>query len=194
VARYALVYASSEGHTKSVVERLAADVAAEHHDVDVVDHRAATAAAAALQASDAVVLAGSVHMGRIHRGLARFAARRAEALAARPSALVVVCLTATKPGAEAESTMRGYVDAFLASTTWRPDVVEFVAGALRPARLGPLQRAIIAIVARQDGLTVPPGGVEFTDWEALDRFGRTVSAWFPRVGVITRAPGPTGRA
>ncbi len=187
MASYVVVYASSEGQTRLVAERLADELRAAEHDADAIDFRAADVHAA-LEAADAIVLAGSVHMGRLHRGLAGFASRCAPALSDRPSALVVVCLTASKPGPEAEATMNGYVDAFLSSTTWKPDVVEFVAGALRPSRLGFLQRKLIAIVSRKEGLAVPPEGIEFTDWEALGRFARALSAWFPRVGVATRAP------
>jgi menaquinone-dependent protoporphyrinogen oxidase len=187
MASYVVVYASSEGQTRSVAERLADELRAADHDAHAVDYRAADIHAA-LEAADAIVLAGSVHMGRMHRGLAGFASRCAPALSDRPSALVVVCLTASTPGPEAEAIMNGYVDAFLSSTTWKPDVVEFVAGALRPSRLGLLQRRLIAIVSPKEGVMVPPEGVEFTDWEALGRFARVLSAWFPRVGVATRAP------
>jgi menaquinone-dependent protoporphyrinogen oxidase len=193
MARYVVVYASKAGQTRTVAERLADDLRAAHHDADVLDYRSPRAAPA-LEAADAIVLAGSVHVGRVHGGLARFAARFAVTLSERPSALVVVCLTASKTGPEAEKAMAAYVDAFLATTTWRPDVVEFVAGALRPSRLGVLHRTLISIVSRQESIVVPPEGIEFTDWEALGRFARALAAWFPRVGVATRAPRRAPRA
>jgi menaquinone-dependent protoporphyrinogen oxidase len=193
VARYVVVYASREGQTRAVAERLAESLRADLHDAEAIDHHAPTATTS-LAVADAIVLAGSVHMGRIHGGLARFAARCAMTLSERPSALVIVCLTATKTGPEAEAILGSYVDTFLAGTTWKPDVVEFVAGALRPSRLGYLRRRLIAFVSRQEGLDVPPEGIEFTDWEALERFAQTLSGWFPRVGVVTRAPGSVPRA
>jgi menaquinone-dependent protoporphyrinogen oxidase len=193
MARYVVVYASREGQTRSVAERVAEELRAQAHDADAFDHRAAEAEAAVAHA-DAVVLAGSVHMGRIHDGLARFSERCAVPLSGRPSALIVVCLTASKHGPEAEATMQGYVAAFLRATTWKPDVVEFVAGALRPSRLGFLRRTLVTFLSRQEGRPVPPEGVEFTDWEAVQRFARTLSAWFPRVGVATRAPRRAPRA
>jgi menaquinone-dependent protoporphyrinogen oxidase len=192
MARYAVVYATGSGQTRRVAERLCQGLSAEGHETVLLDHRDGRALAA-VAGADAAVLAGSVHVGRVHRGLARFVTLHAELLAERPSALVIVCLAASKCDSSSHEVMEGYVSELLADTTWRPDVVEFVAGALRPSRLGPLHRRIVSFLSRQEGVDLPPDGIEFTDWEAVQRFGRSLSAWFPRVGVAKRAPGQISR-
>jgi menaquinone-dependent protoporphyrinogen oxidase len=192
VALYAVVYATGSGQTKRVAERLCQGLRSEGHETQLIDHREGRAPDA-VAAADAAVLAGSVHMGRVHRGLARFVTLHAELLAQRPSALVVVCLAASRCDASSQTVMRGYVAELLAGTTWLPDVIEFVAGALRPSRLSALQRRIVAFVSPQEGVDLPPDGIELTDWERVGRLGRSLAAWFPRVGVAKRAPGHVSR-
>jgi len=187
VARFAIAYASSEGRTRSVVERLAEALRGHGHEVSIDDVASASADDAISQA-DAVVVAGSIHGGRMQPRLVRFASSNGVALSERPSALVVVSMSAASSDASIRSRQHEYLTTFLACTPWRPDVVEFVAGTLQPATLGPFRRAQAARVARQVGVD-PRGEVDFTDWAAVRRFAASLARWFPRVGVPIRAPG-----
>jgi len=190
VARFAIAYATSEGRTRVVVDHLADALRAHHHQVTVHDVGDSGAAAAVTQA-DAVVLAGSIHGGRLQPRLVGFASVHGVALAERPGALLVVSLSAASRRAEIRQRVDEYLRTFLACTPWRPDVVESIAGALQPDRLGPIRRSVAARVARQVGLD--GGAHDCTDWQALQRFADSIARWFPRVGVPTRAPGGADR-
>jgi menaquinone-dependent protoporphyrinogen oxidase len=187
VARFSVAYASSEGRTRVVVDHLADAMRDRDHQV-TVDDVGTPHAADALRLADAVVLAGSIHGGRLQPRLVRFASAHGVALSERPSALMIVSMSAASSDAAVRARQQAYLDTFLAATPWRPDVVEFVAGALRPAALGPWRRAQAARVARQVGVD-PKGEVDFTDWSSVTRFAESLARWFPRVGVPIRAPG-----
>ena len=187
MARFSVAYASSEGRTRVVVDHLA-DALRQHGHQVTVDDVGTPSAAETLPAADAVVVAGSIHGGRMQPRLIRFASMHGVALSERPSALMIVSMSAASSEAAVRARQHEYLATFLANTPWRPDVVEFVAGALRPAALGPLRRVQAARVARHVGVD-PKGEVDFTDWGSVARFAQSLARWFPRVGVPIRAPG-----
>ncbi len=187
MARFAIAYASTEGHTKAVADHLAVAVRAFGHVVSI-DDVGAPGAAAALAVSDAVVVAGSIHGGRMQPRLVRFASAHGVALSERPSALLMVSLSAAVRDPRGRERTQEYYSTFLACTPWRPDVVEFVAGSLRLGTLGPIRRSLAGRMARQLGMPIDHD-LECTDWEALRRFAESLARWFPRIGVPTLAPG-----
>ncbi len=187
MARFSVAYASSEGRTRLVVDHLADALRAHDHQV-TVDDVGTPNAAEAVALADAVVLAGSIHGGRLQPRLVRFASAHGVALSEHPSALMIVSMSAASSDATVRERQHEYLATFLAATPWRPDVVEFVAGALRPDTLGPLRRSQAARVARHVGVD-PKGEVDFTDWGSVKRFAESLARWFPRVGVPIRAPG-----
>ncbi len=191
MARFAITYATSEGQTRAVVDHLAVALRAYGHIVSVQDV-ATTDTVATVAASDAVIVAGSVHGGRLQPRLVRFVSAHGVALSEQPSALVIVSMSAAVNQARVHARLQEYLATFLACTPWRPDVVEFVAGALRPAELGPIRRSLAARMARQIGLPSDTD-LECTDWDAVRRFAESLARWFPRVGVPIRAPGRSRR-
>ncbi len=191
MARFAITYATSEGQTKAVVDHCAVALRAYGHIVSVQDVATADTVAT-VAASDAVIVAGSVHGGRLQPRLVRFVSAHGVALSERPSALVIVSMSAAVNEARVHARLQEYLATFLACTPWRPDVVEFVAGALRPAELGPIRRSLAGRMARQIGLQSDTD-LECTDWNAVRRFAESLARWFPRVGVPIRAPGRSRR-
>ena len=191
MARFAITYATSEGQTKAVVDHVAVALRAYGHIVSVQDVATADTVAT-VAASDAVIVAGSVHGGRLQPRLVRFVSAHGVALSERPSALVIVSMSAAVNQARVYARLQEFLATFLACTPWRPDVVEFVAGALRPAELGPIRRSLAARMARQIGLPSDTD-LECTDWDAVRRFAESLARWFPRVGVPIRAPGRSRR-
>ena len=192
VARFAIAYATSEGQTRAVVDHLA-DALREHgHQVTVDDVASTENAVGSVTAAQAVVVAGSIHGGRMQPRLVRFVSSHGVALSERPSGLLILSMSAASRDAEARARLDAYLSTFLACTPWRPDVVEFVAGALRPGGLGPIRRTLAARLARLVGLPTDTD-LDCTDWDGVRRFADALARWFPRVGVPTRAPGGSYR-
>ncbi len=192
VARFAIAYATSEGQTRAVVDHLA-DALREHgHQVTVDDVASTENAVGSVTAAQAVVVAGSIHGGRMQPRLVRFVSSHGVALSERPSGLLILSMSAASRDAEARARLDAYLSTFLACTPWRPDVVEFVAGALRPGGLGPIRRTLAARLARLVGLPTDTD-LDCTDWDGVRRFADALARWFPRVGVPIRAPGDSHR-
>jgi menaquinone-dependent protoporphyrinogen oxidase len=91
-------------------------------------------------------------------------------LAARPSALVSVSLSAAHPARERDA--ERYIREFIEETGWRPDSTLAAAGALRYTRYGLLKRIMMKQIASKDGLpTDTSRDHEFTDWKQVSAFG-----------------------
>jgi menaquinone-dependent protoporphyrinogen oxidase len=184
MTRVAVLYATSEGHTRTVafrvVERLARlDVVAEAHDVGSPD------ALVALDASEAVILASSIHVGAHQPQFVAFVKQNRELLDARPTLLLQVSLTARAHGDEAHQQIEGFEKAFEEAAGWHPGRWEPVAGAVPYRQVGPLKRWFMRFVmGRVGGPTDTSVDHVFTDWDALDA---AIARFAEEVGVISAA-------
>jgi menaquinone-dependent protoporphyrinogen oxidase len=168
MATILMVYGSREGQTRKIVEFLAAEMGSSGHRVEVVD--AASSATEWRQPEpDAVLLAGSVQVGRHSPALITFAKENRPLLDSLPTAFLSVSLAPVKPGGAADA--RQYVEGFLTETGWSPGRVATAAGALRYRRYSFLKRLLVRRIARREGLpTDTSRDHEFTDWAALRGF------------------------
>lgn len=175
-----IVYATREGLTRRVAERVAAAMRAQGREVDVVDaaDRSAAAAVDVARCAGAIV-AGSVHAGRHEPELVAFAAAHGAALDGVPNAFLSVSMAAAdavhidEPALRAESQAERdkAVEDFVTATGWRPKVVKPVAGALQYTRYNWLIRFGMRMLAkRKHGPTDTSRDYVFTDWDDLDRF------------------------
>jgi menaquinone-dependent protoporphyrinogen oxidase len=166
-----ITYATSEGQTALVADRLARAVRAAGLGAMAVnvDHARANPAG-----FDAVIVASPIHMGRYDARIVRFAKENAEALNARPSWFVSVCLTEAQP--EKHPAVQAIIDKFLAETGWKPRGTASFAGALKYRSYNPLKRLLMRWIVRSTGSTDTSHDYEFTDWGAVDEFGRMVAA------------------
>jgi menaquinone-dependent protoporphyrinogen oxidase len=171
-----VVYATTNGHTARVAARLGATldgagVTARVHDVRAIGREVSP------RGYDGVSVAASVHQGRHQREIAGWVRAHHTPLALRPSALVSVSLSAADGAAEARGATRRYVDEFTEETRWSPNATACAAGALRFGDHDLPTRILMRLVARRHGQT---GDLcendEYTDWAAVDGFGRRFAA------------------
>jgi menaquinone-dependent protoporphyrinogen oxidase len=167
MARILVVYGTMEGQTRKVAE-FAADLArVEGHDVEVVAVEAVTPTHT--RYVDAVLLAASIHVGRHKPAVHAFVRQALPLLSATPSAFLSVSLSAADERRSGDA--RGYLDAFLADTEWRPALREVVGGALRYTEYGMLKRLMMKHIARSHGLSGDTSrDHELTDWERVRAF------------------------
>src|SRR5690349_4005281 len=183
MAKLLIAYGTSEGQTRKIAGRIA-EVARElGHQADVVDSAAGTPPAR-LREYQAVVVAGSVHVGKHQPSLVRFVRANAAELAHLPTAFFSVSLSATGsdlPGA------RKCADAFLRETGWTPSAVRLTAGALMYSRYGFVTRWLMRRIARKAGHeTDPSRDYEYTDWAKLRaEVEEFLPAAVPAAGTLT---------
>jgi menaquinone-dependent protoporphyrinogen oxidase len=178
----AVFYATREGHTRKIAERIAADLRLRGALVDLFDLR--TSPAPDWSKYSAACLAASVHVGQHEREMVTFATRHRTLLADLHAAFVSVSLS--EAGAEdlsrspsdrraAAADAQRMIDAFIARTGWTPAHVLPVAGALAYSKYNFLVRFLMKRIARRAGApTDASRDYEFTDWGALDRFVDTL--------------------
>jgi len=169
MARVLIVYATTEGHTARVAQRIAQRLQGGAHRVQLL-RAGSPRAELDLAGFDAVIVGASVHYGRHPGHLGALLRRHHAALAARPGAFFSVSLSAGGPGAKPPAARR-YVDTFLRQAGWQPQLTEAFGGALQYSKYGAFKRLLmIAFVGLAGGDTDTSRDYEYTDWDAVDRF------------------------
>ena len=140
----AVLYATREGQTRHIAEHVAARLRSRGLTVEL-EHVAHLPLGFSLSGHAGAILAASIHMGEHEREMVKFVKRHRTELESIPSTFLSVSLSeagvereATSPAlrARSESDVRAMIEAFIAETGWRPQVVRPVAGALQFSRYG----------------------------------------------------------
>jgi menaquinone-dependent protoporphyrinogen oxidase len=171
VSRILVVYGTTYGQTERIARRIGRGLAQAGHDPRL--ERGERVDVAALDTCDAVVVAASVLFGRHQPYIVDLVRRHADRLNALPTAFVSVCANADSADASRRTEARGYVDALLHRTGWRPVDTRSVAGAIAYTRYNLLLRWVMKRICRRSGLpTDTSRDHELTDWSAVDAFAR----------------------
>ncbi|HEY1957840.1 MAG TPA: flavodoxin domain-containing protein [Polyangiaceae bacterium] len=181
--RIGIFYATREGQSHKVADHLAAALLARGLSVSVHDVRDGEAAEA-LARSQAVVVIGSVHMGKHEPELVTFVNANHAKLDATPPAFLSVC--GAESGAEQAATLDAraaaakhvaeQLEAFEKATAWHPARVVPIAGALRYTHYNPLVRWVMKRISRSEAMpTDTSRDYEFTNWGALDEVARQLA-------------------
>ena len=164
-----ILYATIEGQTGRIAERMAATLRNHGH---IVESHSADAVPASLDwaAFDGIIIGAAIHYGHHPSYLRTLVRRHRDALAARPSAFFSVSLSGGGPGAKPEAARR-YLDKFLRQTDWHPEQAASFAGALQFSKYGAFKRMLmIVFVGLAGGDTDTSRDYEYTDWDEVGRF------------------------
>jgi menaquinone-dependent protoporphyrinogen oxidase len=162
-----IAYATTEGQTARIADHIA----------DVIQKRGIEARAIDLKRSariplddyDAVIVGGSIHMGKHQNDVADFVSANRVRLERLPSAFFSVSLAAHGDLENAEA----YVANFEQQTGWHPTKIGLFGGALLYRQYGLLRRYMMKRIVRDK-----PGGLSadtsrdhvYTDWAQIERF------------------------
>jgi len=178
VARILILYGTTDGHTAKVAAGLAVacrDAGAAPTVVNAADARTVRP-----DDFDRVVVAASVHIGGYQGAVGRWVRRHRDALNARPSAFVSVCLAILQPEAKPQREARAIAARFLARTGWRPQEVKLVAGATPFTRYGWAKALVMRRIAARVGAGADRHrDYVYTDWDDLHLFGRRFAETHP---------------
>jgi menaquinone-dependent protoporphyrinogen oxidase len=182
-----LYYATRDGQARRIAERIAARLA--ERGIDASPHDLATSPPPALAGDAApIVVVAAVRYGRHLAAAARFLAAYARAMAAPPLVVASVNLTARKPGKDGPDSP--YLGKWLARHRLRPALATAFAGRLDYRRYGWVDRQMIRLIMRlTGGPTAADTAVEFTDWDAVDRFALRIAELHRAVvGTVEHTP------
>jgi menaquinone-dependent protoporphyrinogen oxidase len=177
MARILILYATTEGHTARIAERIARTIRGQGHSVEA--HPADSGRTNPDWAAyDGVIVGASIHYGR-HPGYLRAWVHEHRALlVARPCAFFSVSLSAGGPGAKPKAA-QCYLEAFLEQVGWRPRQTAVFAGALQYSKYGAFKRLLmILFVGLAGGDTDTSRDYDYTDWNAVERFAEACARPF----------------
>lgn len=177
MASVLIVYASKEGQTRRIAERLAETLTRCGHVVRL----AASEPFPRVGEYDGVIVAASVHVGHHPRSLARAIRAHRTVLEHLPTGFLSVCLSAAGGDPLHRAEADGYLREFLRRTGWQPELAATVAGAARFSRYGFLKSRIVRAMVRGARLGGGLRDQEYTDWNDVRRFAEAFNALLERV-------------
>jgi len=176
--RVGVFFATREGHTQRIAQRIAEDLRILGFDVDLLAVRQAIPFS--LSNYSAAVLAASVHQGNHEKELIQFVKDHRSELETMTTAFLSITLS--EAGAErldatpAEHAqfvqdVEQMLGKFFKETKWHPTLVKPAAGALLYTRYNYLVRVIMRMIAKKVGAgTDTSRDYVYTDWVGLDKF------------------------
>jgi len=169
-------YATTEGQTRRIAERIAATLRERGLSSAAFDVASTKASSIDWNEVDGVVLGASLHIGKYRRQAGEFARTHREALNALPSAFFGVSLSAASRNQEEVEAARKLAHAFAENAGWHPHRIASLAGTLAYTRYGFLIRFIMRRIARKEGApTDASRDYELTDWAEVARFANEVA-------------------
>jgi menaquinone-dependent protoporphyrinogen oxidase len=174
--RVPVLYATTEGSTRRIAERIAATLRERGLSSAAFDFASREAASMDWQQVEGVVLGASLYRGKYQPRAVEFARVHRDALNARPSAFFGVSLSAASRNPEEVEAARRLARGFAESAGWRPFRIESIAGTLAYTRYGFIIRFIMRWIARKEGApTDTSRDHELTDWREVARFAQEVA-------------------
>ena len=175
MTRILVLYATTHGHTGKIAARIAETIGPE------AELRSAdTAKGLAPWEYDAVVVGASIHAGHYQKTILNWVDAHSVALSSMPSAFFSVCLTAADDTDEAREASQRYIDEALDKTGWSPRLARTYAGALQYREYDLFTRLLIKLMMKHGGHpTDTSRDHDFTDWDAVERFGRECAQLVP---------------
>lgn len=176
--RVGVFFATRQGHTQRIAERIAADLLVHGFDVDLLAVRRPLPYS--LKNYSAAILAASVHAGSHEKEMVQFVKEHRPELERIPTAFLSVTLS--EAGAEMAGktpvehaqfaqdvdTMLGR---FFQETRWHPTLAKPVAGALLYTHYNFLLRLVMRKIAKKAGASTDTSrDYVYTDWVGLDKF------------------------
>jgi len=173
MARILLLYSTTDGHTVEICNRIKRVL---EDDASTVEMRDIKDEPDLQQGSfDKIVIGASIRYGK-HQPVVNTCIKRNQAvLEAHPNALFSVNVVARKPEKNTPET-NPYLQKFLKKIDWQPQHLGVFAGKIDYPSLGFFDKHMIRFILwMTKGPTDPTGTFEFTDWEKVEEFGRSVA-------------------
>lgn len=178
MAKIIILYSTTDGHTIKICDRIKQSIESQGDEVTVV--AIDDAIDGGLDSFDKIVIGASIRYGKHQPKVFQFIEDNLATLEAIPSAFFTVNVVARKPEKNQPDT-NPYLIKFLKQTPWKPDLLGVFAGKINYQMYKFMDRTMIRFIMWiTKGPTDPSTNVEFTNWEKVDEFGKTVSSMSPR--------------
>jgi menaquinone-dependent protoporphyrinogen oxidase len=161
-----IAYETTDGQTARIADRLADVIRSRGLEADALNLKLSQSVS--VDGYDAVVVGGSIHMGKHQEDVVEFVRKNRADLDRLPSAFFSVSLAANGDLANAEA----YVENFMQQTGWRASKVGLFSGALLYRQYGFLKRYMMKRIVRdKPGMSTDTSrDYVYTDWDQVRRF------------------------
>lgn len=173
MSRTLIAYSTVDGHTLKICGRLKQWLERAGHAATLLDIRDGVAFDPS--SFDQIVVGASIRYGKYRPAVFGFIDANRRALEQKPSAFFSVNVVARKRGKDTPAS-NPYIGTFRRKTSWTPREVAVFAGQLDYPKLGLFDRQVIRLIMwLTNGPTDPTSCVDFTDWQAVERFAQRIS-------------------
>ncbi|MGD8559834.1 MAG: menaquinone-dependent protoporphyrinogen IX dehydrogenase [Gammaproteobacteria bacterium] len=165
-----ILYATTEGQTAKIAERMAEILRQKEHEV-ITQSGEQLPATFKPEQYDAAIIGGSIHMGHYPGYLNTFISKHRDWLNTVPSAFFTVCMGIRSKQSESREEAAAYSENFIKETNWHPALTATFAGAVKYTQYNFITRFIMKRISKQEGgSTDTSRDHEYTDWDAVTRF------------------------
>lgn len=173
MANILISYSTTDGHTRKICERMQDVLEQQAHEVTLVS--VSDNPDLDLSLFDKIVIGASIRYGKHRPEVVAYINRNARLLASKPGAFFSVNVTARKPDKNTPET-NPYMPKFLNKINWHPDKLAVFAGKIDYPKYSTFDRMMIRFIMwMTKGPTDRNAVVDFTDWQAVEKFGKVVS-------------------
>jgi len=172
MATVLVLYSTTDGHTKKICQKLRSVIEQRGYEVKLISIDDESDVDPGR--FDKIVVGASIRYGKHNKKVIDFVARNRKILETKPSAFFSVNVVARKPD-KSQPDNNPYMRKFLAQVPWQPDEVAVFAGKIDYQKYRFLDRMTIRLIMYiTNGPTHPETVADFTDWEKVESFGRTI--------------------
>jgi menaquinone-dependent protoporphyrinogen oxidase len=166
-------YATTEGQTRRIAERLASILHDHGFDSRAIDMAGPEAADIDWTRVHGVLLGASLHAQRHQKAADRFVRAHVADLNYVPSGFFSVSLSAASKNPEEVAAAAQLARAFPEARGWKPAIIASLAGRLAYLEYGFLIRLVMQWIARKEGApTDTSRDYELTNWEEVEKLAR----------------------
>jgi menaquinone-dependent protoporphyrinogen oxidase len=173
MASILITYSTTDGHTRSICERLKLVIEEQSHSVVIsamADHPDID-----IEPYDKIVIGASIRYGKHQKQVFEFIQRNQSILDGKPNAFFSVNVVARKPEKNQPET-NPYLQKFLKQISWQPKQLAVFAGKIDYPRYTFVDKHMIRFILWMgNGPTDLSSVTEFTDWEKVAEFGRSIA-------------------
>ena len=173
MSSFLIIYSSTDGHTKTICERITNFLNNENlvELVSLEDTRKIN-----LSNFEKIIIGASIRYGKHSKKLYKFINSNKNILDQKKSAFFSVNVVARKPERNAAET-NPYIKKFLKISKWRPDKIAVFAGKVDYPKYSFFDKYIIKfIMFLTNGPTDTSQSFEFTDWSKVEDFAKELNS------------------
>jgi len=173
--RVLILYQTTDGHTRKICLRLQKVIEQQEQGTQVTVEAIETGHRLQLDTFDKIIIGASIRYGKHRPSVYQFIRQHQQVLEQKPNAFFSVNVVARKAQKSSPKT-NPYFKKFLRQIDWVPRKQAVFAGKINYQLYSFWDRNIIRLIMwMTKGPTDPETNIEFTNWEAVDEFGRVIS-------------------